>query len=180
MPDYYTVSEYAQLTGKDPGNIRRMLAYGRLAGEKLGKQWMIPRDAAYPEDKRVRSGNYRNWRKRPEIWHSHPDLIRALLAMSSVMEKIYGKYLVKIVLYGSYARGEQTEDSDVDVAIVLRKGSTEEMHEQMTELVVDCELDQGVTLSMIPIEYEQYDEWKKVLPFYKNLDREGIVLWKNA
>ena len=41
MSEYYTVTQFAEITGKDPGNIRRLLAYGKLAGEKLGKQWVI-------------------------------------------------------------------------------------------------------------------------------------------
>lgn len=180
MIDYYTVSQYSQITGKDPGNIRRLLAYGRLAGEKLGKQWVIPKDAIYPDDERIKSGNYRNWRKRSGIWNSHPELIKTLHKMSIELDKIYGKYLVKIVLYGSYARGEQTDESDVDIAVVLKKGNTEKMHDAMTNVIVDYEIEQGVTFSVIPIEYENYIEWNKTLPFYKNIDKEGIVLWTNT
>ena len=180
MQDYYTVSQYAQLTGKDPGNIRRLLAYGRLAGEKFGKQWIIPKNAVLPEDNRVKSGDYRNWRKRSKVWHENASLIKALLSMSSAIESIYGEYLVKIVLYGSYARGDQTAESDVDIALILKTGNTEEMHEKLIDTVVDYELDQGVTLSVLPIDDEQYSRWRKSLPFYKNIDKEGIVLWKAA
>lgn len=180
MSEYYTVTEYAKLTGKDPGNIRRLLAYGKLAGEKFGKQWMIPKDTPYPADGRIKSGNYRNWRKRPDVWHSNPILIKALLQMSSDLSKVYGDYLVKIVLYGSYARGEQTAESDVDIALFLKNGNTEKMHDEMTDIVVDYELNQGVTLSVVPIEYEQYQAWNKALPFYQNIDKEGLILWKAA
>ena len=180
MSEYYTVTEYAEITGKDPGNIRRLLAYGRLAGEKLGKQWMIPKNAEYPKDGRVKSGDYRNWRKRSGIWQENPKLMKALIRMSKDLKDVYGEYLVKIVLYGSYARGEQTAESDVDIAVILKDGNTEKMHEEMTDIVVDYELDQGVTLSVIQIESEQFREWNKTLPFYQNIDQEGIVLWKAA
>ena len=180
MQEFYTVLEYAKLTGKDPGNIRRMLAYGRLAGEKFGKQWMIPQGTEYPEDERVKSGNYRNWRKRSKVWQENPSLMKTLQKMSSDIYDIYGDYLVKIVLYGSYARGEQTMDSDVDIAVILKSGNSEQMHESMVDIVVDYELEQGKTLSVVPIDYGQYMEWKKTLPFYRNIEREGIVLWKTA
>ena len=52
MIDYYTVTEYSKRTGKDPGNIRKMLLQGKLVGEKLGNQWIIPKDAVYPDDHR--------------------------------------------------------------------------------------------------------------------------------
>lgn len=180
MSEYYTVTQFAEITGKDVGNIRRLLAYGKLAGEKLGKQWIIPKDAVYPEDGRVKSGNYRNWRKRPGIWRENPLLMKALLHLSNDLKDIYGDCLVKVVLYGSYARGEQTAESDVDIAVILKDGNTEEMHDAMTDVAVDYELEQGVTLSVIPIAFEQYRAWNKTHPFFKNIDKEGIVLWKAA
>ncbi len=47
----------------------------------------------------------------------------------------------------------------------------------MLDLVVDYELLIAVTLSVVPIEYDNYIKWQKVLPFYKNIDKEGIVLY---
>ena len=34
---------------------------------KFGRDWAIPVDATKPEDKRVKSGEYRDWRKRTKI-----------------------------------------------------------------------------------------------------------------
>ena len=59
-----SVSEYAMKNNKDPGNIRRFLAEGRLQGMKIGKQWVLDEDAQYPADQRVVSGIYKNFRKR--------------------------------------------------------------------------------------------------------------------
>ena len=180
MSDYYTVTEYAEHVGKDPGNIRRMLIKGTLIGEKFGRQWMIPKDTEYPKDRRLKTGEYRNWRKRMEINHSFPGLLNTLTEMSRKIEKIYGNTLDRVILYGSYVRGEQTEESDIDIAILVKMGNTKEMHDEMLDLVVDYELDLAVTLSVVPIEYENYLEWKKVMPYYRNIDKEGIVLWKAA
>lgn len=36
-------------------------------GLKFGRDWAIPVDAIKPEDKRVKSGEYRDWRKRTKI-----------------------------------------------------------------------------------------------------------------
>src|SRR5438105_2096916 len=55
----------------------------------------------------------------------------------SALKKIYGDRLVKIILYGSYARGEQTPDSDIDLLVVLKDGKValakeiHAMHESM-------------------------------------------------
>ena len=180
MHDYYTVSEYADHVGKDPGNIRRMLINGVIAGEKLGKQWVIPKNTKYPNDKRIKSGCYKNWRRRVQVNHDHPLLMKSLGRLSEQICDIYGDRLDKVILYGSYARGEETSESDVDIAIVIKEGNTEKMHDELLDLVVDYELDLAVTLSVVPIEYENYIEWSRVLPFYKNIDKEGIILWNAA
>ena len=97
----------------------------------------------------------------------------------SEIKKIYGTHLSKIILYGSYARGQETDESDIDMAIVLKANQTDEQYDQLTDVVVDYELDIGITLSIISIEKNEFKEWKNTLPFYKNLAKEGIVLWKN-
>ena len=63
MSELLSVTEFAKRTGKDPGNLRKLLAAGRLKGVKVGNQWCIPADAVLPPDGRVKSGAYKNWRK---------------------------------------------------------------------------------------------------------------------
>lgn len=92
---------------------------------------------------------------------------------------IFGDALERIVLYGSVARGTETEDSDVDIALIVRD-HTEEMHEKMIDLTVDLELDYGKVLSVLLIDYDNFVEWEDVLPFYKNVKEEGITLWSAA
>ncbi|MBO6154866.1 MAG: nucleotidyltransferase domain-containing protein [Lachnospiraceae bacterium] len=106
--------------------------------------------------------------------------MKSLYIISKKLCDIYDNKVEKIVLYGSYARCEETSDSDVDIAIILKEGHTEQMHDKMIDLIVDYELDLGVTLSVVPIEYDNYVEWENTLPFYRNIEKEGIVLWKTA
>ncbi len=179
MSDYYTVSQYAAFLHKDPGNIRRMLINGTIKGEKVGNQWLIPKDTEFPDDKRVKSGEYRNWRKRSEVMQANPELMQTVKEMCCRIGKIYGEALDRIVLYGSYARGEATADSDMDIAVFL-KNDDEAIHDVMTDIVVDYELECGITLSVVTIEQSNYMQWRTTLPYYRNIDKEGIVLWKAA
>lgn len=178
--EYVTVSQYAQMVGKDPGNIRRMLINGTLAGEKIGNQWVLPKDTVFPADKRIKTGKYRNWRKRTTSTVVDTNLMEQLLSMSAALSEIYGTQLERIVLYGSYARGSQTSESDVDIALFLNGADNDILHERMTDLVVDYELELGVTLSVVTIDNEQYQQWKDTLPYFRNISKEGIVLWKAA
>ena len=85
----------------------------------------------------------------------------------------------RIILYGSVARGTQTEESDVDIAVIVRK-YTEDMHDKMIDLTVDLELEYNKVLSVLLIDYDNFREWEDVLPFYKNMKKDGIMLWSAA
>jgi len=177
--NYLSVTEYAGLHGKDVGNIRRMLASGRLVGQKVGAQWIIPADAAYPEDRRVRTGQYRN-RRHAVALHQHRELMHTISALIADLRSIYGDLLSRVVLYGSYARGTQTEESDVDLAVFLLDKPEKAATDAMINCVSAHELACGKVLSVIDISAEKFNQWKDTMPFYQNIRKEGIVLWKAA
>lgn len=104
----------------------------------------------------------------------------ALKEMIPGLRRIYGNLLESVILYGSTARGTRADDSDVDVAILLHSGATKEMREQMLDLVVDLELACGKVLSVLCIDYGKFAEWKDTLPFYRNIRKDGVVLWQAA
>lgn len=64
--EYLSVTQFAEKFGKDVGNIRKLIKAGRIPAIKIGNQWAIPADAEPPADKRVKSGKYRNWRKKAD------------------------------------------------------------------------------------------------------------------
>lgn len=179
MKGFYTVSQYAAIFGKDSGNLRRMLSNGKLNGEKVGNQWLIPETAEISEDKRIKSGQYRNWRNKTRINKKYPGLLKQLTNMCIDIGKVYGDVIEEIILYGSYVRGQEMPESDIDIAVILRLPDTDELHRKMIDIVVDNELELGVTLSVISIEKDNFNEWNSTLPFYKNIVKEGITLWKN-
>ena len=104
----------------------------------------------------------------------------ALEKMIPGLQEIYGDLVDSIILYGSTARGTRAEDSDVDVAILLPAGTTKAMRDQMLDLVVDLELECGRVLSVLCIDYDKFAEWKDIIPFYKNIRKDGVVLWQAA
>lgn len=180
MNGYLTVTEYAKMNGKDPGNIRKLLLSGRLSGEKVGSQWLIKADAKYPEDARVRSGKYLDYRKRLFFYASNKGLSEGLKKLTASLCDIYGSCIEAVILYGSYARGTQSAESDVDLALILKKGHTEEMHNRLVDAVVDAELANDVVISTISIDKDDYNKRHNISPLYKNISKEGIILWKAA
>lgn len=171
-----SVSEYAMKKNKDPGNIRRFLAEGRLLGMKIGKQWVLDEDTQYPADKRLVSGIYKNSRKK-RFLNSDRILASSVREMIKDLRGIYGTILFKAILYGSYARGEETEESDVDIALLIEGKADPEMTEKMLVCVARRELECGKVLSVVDIDNKKYSEWSDTLPFYRNIKKEGIILW---
>ena len=88
--------------------------------------------------------------------------------------------VIRIVLYGSVARGTNTAESDVDIALLLNGNLSRETEDKLSDLIVDLNLKYDTVLSVIDIDYEMFKKWEKVTPFYKNVNEEGVVLWKAA
>lgn len=95
------------------------------------------------------------------------------------VRRIYKDNLSAIILFGSVARGTATDESDLDIAILVNIDD-KEMYEQLLDAVVKLDLENDVVIATTIIEKNQFDAWKDVLPFYKNINREGIQLWKAA
>ena len=94
-------------------------------------------------------------------------------------KKIYEDNLKAIILYGSVARDEARDDSDVDIAILV-DSDEEGMYDRILDLVVDIELKYNLVISVVLIEMDRFKKWGDVLPFYKNIKKEGITLWTAA
>ena len=94
--------------------------------------------------------------------------------------EIYGDLLVSVILYESVARGTQTEESDIDIAVMLKSKENDDMKERMTDIIVDLELEHNKVLSILRIDYENFKIWEDTMPFYKNMKKDGVVLWQVA
>ncbi len=85
-----------------------------------------------------------------------------------------------IILYGSAARDEAEADSDIDIAIIVKKNMDEITKDRFIQWSADMDIRYDCVLSIIDIQEEQMKKWGDILPFYRNVQKEGIVLWKAA
>lgn len=66
MENLVPLSQYAARIGKAEITVRQKCQRGTLPGAvKLGRDWFIPADTPYT-DSRIKSGEYKNWRKKEE------------------------------------------------------------------------------------------------------------------
>ena len=62
---YITVKEYAVKHGVAERTVRQKLQGNKIPGaQKIGRDWIIPADAPYTEDSRVKTGKYKGWRNK--------------------------------------------------------------------------------------------------------------------
>lgn len=67
MNEYLTIKKVAENWSVTPRRIQVLCAKGKIPGAvKFGRDWAIPKDAVKPEDGRVTTGEYKNWRCRSE------------------------------------------------------------------------------------------------------------------
>jgi predicted nucleotidyltransferase len=94
--------------------------------------------------------------------------------------EIFKGNVVKIILYGSVARNEGTPESDIDVAVILSRPVTEDVRRNFIDWNAGMDLKYECVLSIIDIERDRFEAWCDVLPFYRNVSNEGVVLWTAA
>ena len=86
---------------------------------------------------------------------------------------IYGDRLRDLVLYGSWARNEGTEDSDIDVAVVL-DGEVKPGREidRLIDIITDLNLKHRVLISIYPVSARDFSTLRS--PLLINVRREGV------
>lgn len=101
------------------------------------------------------------------------DLIRGLV-------DIFSNNIIAIILYGSVARNENTTESDIDIAIIVKNEMDDATREKFMQWSAELDLRYDKVFSIIDIQEKNMEKWGSVLPFYQNVQKEGIVLWKAA
>ena len=97
---------------------------------------------------------------------------------SQELRHILGDKLTKVIVYGSYARGDFRENSDIDIMILV-KMSDEEIRlvkNDIYDLAFEFEINTGIEFSAIIKNEDQYEYWVDTLPFYRNVRDEGVVI----
>lgn len=94
------------------------------------------------------------------------------------VRELLGDDYENAVLYGSYARGTFTEESDIDIAIFTEK-EAEDFYllvDKIAEVTFEYNVKYNVMISPVFQNVKDYNRWINVLPYYQNIQREGIAV----
>lgn len=108
-----------------------------------------------------------------------PETINVLLeSYREEIEKIFGSRLNRMVLYGSYARGDFNEKSDMDI-MILADIQPEELSyfaDKVYDVTYDFEVKYEMEINPSVQSIQVYDQWKKLYPFFINIEKDGVAV----
>lgn len=96
--------------------------------------------------------------------------------LNSYLQKTYKNRLAQVILFGSQARGDATQDSDIDILIILKDNFNDYQETQKISFFLThlC-LEYDVVITCFFTTLEQFNT--KNNAFFRNIRKEGIVLW---
>jgi predicted nucleotidyltransferase len=94
-----------------------------------------------------------------------------------ILHKKYRNIILQVILFGSAARGELDEESDIDILVILKNGDNK-LRDEISMASFEMILNNNVILSPIVMDKKTF-EWHKRYkdPLYNSIKRDGINLW---
>lgn len=94
----------------------------------------------------------------------------------AALQDLYGDRLGDVVLYGSYARGDYDDESDIDLMILLNDEDVNTYAEirKIIDIEVQLLLRYGLAISPLPVSYRKYKT--SVGGVYREARKEGLLL----
>ena len=93
--------------------------------------------------------------------------------------ELLGDKLKKVILYGSYARGDYNEESDIDFALLsnVTEQDIPSYNDRIGNITSRLSRKYGTLVSIMIISNDTYNKYKSVIPFYSNMVKEGKIIY---
>ena len=97
---------------------------------------------------------------------------------AQTIQLLLGSELYAIILYGSYARGDYNNNSDIDIMILVELPETEikKIENDIYDVAFEIEINTGINISPVIKNRAQFEYWVDSLPYYRNVRDEGITI----
>ena len=98
---------------------------------------------------------------------------------TDLVKKLMGKDLIKVILYGSCVRGDYTQDSDIDIALIT---SCDRMEVKMySARIADISMQLAMkyfqVVNFVCLPYAEFMQKKSWYLYFRNIESEGEVLY---
>ena len=104
------------------------------------------------------------------------DAIRVLGEVYGGCSSVFPVPIHDAYLYGSFARGDYHDESDVDILLTVDMGLEQiaACRRAVSHVVSEISLQYDCTVSVIVKPLAQFQQYRDDLPFYRNIWKEGI------
>lgn len=94
------------------------------------------------------------------------------------VEAVSDSHVKKIILYGSYARGDFKLDSDIDVVVLVDLDDLfmKAYEDKIIDITYDFNYEHGTDIMPVIQNIEHFEYWKNAYMFYKNVETEGVEI----
>lgn len=98
---------------------------------------------------------------------------------TDMVTAVMGKDLLKVVLYGSCARGDYTQDSDIDIALITACDRLEakKYSDKIAEISMQLAMKYFSIVNFVCLPYDEFIQKKSWYLYFQNIDSEGEVLY---
>lgn len=92
---------------------------------------------------------------------------------------LMGADLVEVILYGSCARGDYTEDSDIDIALLTRcdRMEVKKYDAGLAEVATELAMKYFAVVNFVCLPYQEFAEKRTWYAYFHNIETEGVVLY---
>jgi len=100
-------------------------------------------------------------------------------SVCAAAKETLGEKLEKVLLFGSYARGDYDEESDIDIMVLanIPQEDANDARRKIHDYTGDLGLEYDIVVSLIVTGSDTFYSWLNALPFYMNVIKEGVELY---
>ncbi|MBI5299893.1 MAG: excisionase family DNA-binding protein [Deltaproteobacteria bacterium] len=175
MNTLYTPEELAKLWKVSKMTIYKLLSQNKIPHFKVGKAYRIPQD--HLDLYMKKEGNLASFDPLPT--HTIPKVAENFVTLLKKEPIGQIKNVVKIILFGSYARGTPHADSDVDLLLVVKilDSKTEHWVASLSDKAMAAN-DYTLLLSVLRMSEAHWQKQQALqTPLFEEIKKEGILLW---
>lgn len=105
------------------------------------------------------------------------NLNKLLPEIEKRIRELFGEKVSKIILFGSYARGDYNTESDVDLIVLVDDENLYKYRKSRVKIILEYLEKYNILLSIRIVEANKFIMYKDTLPFYQNIVTQGINLY---
>lgn len=99
-------------------------------------------------------------------------------ALEELKKKLKSKYDIEnLILYGSVARGEYDDESDIDILVITSQSLPRRIRHGITDIVFDMNLNYETNFSTLVVDKDSWETGPySILPIREDIIKEGVVI----